>query len=90
MRESRSYGSVGEQGDNELLYPECESITYGSVRGLGVKLPFTYSTAFCSPDNFVISYISLCSQLQFTYLIFCTVTNPAAETKSIGLQADAQ
>lgn len=35
MRESRSYGSVGEQGGNELLYPECESITYGSVRGLG-------------------------------------------------------
>jgi hypothetical protein len=22
MRESRSYGSVGEQGGNELLYPE--------------------------------------------------------------------
>jgi hypothetical protein len=43
MRESRSYGSVGEQGGNELLYPEWETITYGSVRGLGVKLPFTYS-----------------------------------------------
>jgi hypothetical protein len=28
-------------------------------------------------------------QLQFIYLILCTVTNPAAETTSIGLPADA-
>ena len=33
---------------------------------------------------------SLCSQLQLTYIILCTLTNPATETKSMGLRADAQ
>jgi len=27
MREIRSYGSVGEQGSNELLYPEHRQLT---------------------------------------------------------------
>jgi hypothetical protein len=27
MREIRSYGSVGEQGGNELLYPENRQLT---------------------------------------------------------------
>jgi hypothetical protein len=29
-------------------------------------------------------------ELYFIYIILCTLTHPAAETKSAGLQADAQ
>ena len=41
-------------------------------------------------DNFVIGPKVYASKFNATYQTFGTLTNPAAETKSIGLQADAQ
>ena len=32
MREIRSYGSVGERGGNELLYPECLMLVCGNLQ----------------------------------------------------------
>ena len=46
--------------------------------------------AFASPDNSVIDSKVYASKLNPTYQTFCTMTNPTAETKSIGLSADAQ
>ena len=46
--------------------------------------------AFGSPDNFVIGPKVYASEFKTTYQTFGTVTTPAAETKSIGLPADAQ
>ena len=46
--------------------------------------------AFSSPDNFVIDPKVYASKFNATYLTIGTVTNPATETKSIGLQSDAQ
>jgi hypothetical protein len=45
--------------------------------------------AFSSPDSYSISSKNLCEKLHHNLLILYTVTNPAAETKSIGLLADA-
>jgi hypothetical protein len=46
--------------------------------------------AFGSPDNSVISPKVYASKIKATYQTFSTVTTPAAETKLIGLPADAQ
>jgi hypothetical protein len=46
--------------------------------------------AFVSPDNFVIGSKVYASKIKATYQTFGTMTIPAAETKSIGLSADAQ
>ena len=45
--------------------------------------------AFSSPDNILINPKVYERNLFTTYQTFGTVTNPAAETKSIGLLADA-
>jgi hypothetical protein len=44
--------------------------------------------AFVSPDSLVINSISLCDQIFLHLSNLYTVTNPATETKSIGLPAD--
>jgi hypothetical protein len=45
-------------------------------------------SAFVSPDKFSITPKSI--TINYTHLLsFCIVSNPAAETKSIGLPADA-
>ena len=46
--------------------------------------------AFVSPDNFSIGPKVYTSKFKATYQLFGTATTPAAETKSIGLPADAQ
>jgi hypothetical protein len=46
--------------------------------------------AFSSPDNILIDPKVYARNLFTTYQTFGTVTNPAAETKSIGLLANAQ
>jgi hypothetical protein len=46
--------------------------------------------AFGSPDSLVMSPKVYAIRFKPTYQTFGTVTNPAAETKSVGLQADAQ
>jgi hypothetical protein len=46
--------------------------------------------AFGSPDRLVISPKVYASKFIITYKIFVTVTNPATETTSMGLLADAQ
>ena len=42
------------------------------------------------PGQFVIAHKVYASKFKSTYQTLCTVTIPAAETKSIGLPADAQ
>jgi len=49
-----------------------------------------YVIAFGSPDSFVIGPKVYVSNLNPTYQTFGTMTTPAAETKSIGLPANAQ
>jgi hypothetical protein len=46
--------------------------------------------AFGRPDNFVISPKVYANKFKRTYQTFGTMTNPAAETESIRLQADTQ
>jgi len=46
--------------------------------------------AFSSPDNSVIGPKVYARNYITTYKALCTMTTPAAETKSIGLLADAQ
>ena len=46
--------------------------------------------AFVSPDSFVIGHKVYASKIKTTYQTLCTLTTPAAETKLIGLQADAR
>ena len=46
-------------------------------------------SAFVSPDSFVVSPKVYESEFKATYYTFCTVSNPAAVTKSMGLPADA-
>ena len=46
--------------------------------------------AFGRPDNFVIDPKVYASKFKATYQTFGTVTTPSAETRSIGLPADAQ
>jgi len=38
MREIRSYGSVGERGGNEPLYPECDKATNDERRTMNGEL----------------------------------------------------
>jgi len=48
------------------------------------------SVAFCNPDYFLISPLKSMRVNSFQLIKFCcTLTVPAAKTKSIGLQADA-
>jgi hypothetical protein len=45
--------------------------------------------AFGSPDSLVVGPKVFAGKFKATYSTFCTVSNPAAETKSMGLPSDA-